>query len=317
MDLSGIYHHEIPDFLREAAATPPMQRLRGVGMNCGCEYTSFPGFSSWQSYTRFDHSLGAALITWHFTQDPKQALAALFHDIATPVFSHVVDFLRGDYETQESTEVGTREMILESNEILAVCKKYGIDPEAITDYHRYPIADNDSPQLSADRLEYTLGNIVNFGYGSTETIRMYYENLQATDTELVFRDEEIACAFAKDALRCSWVYVADADRYSMQILSEILAEAISAKIITPADLYLQEKDVVAKLERSPLLARWQAFCKLTQVTPSDQGRVILAKKRYIDPCTAEGRRASQLDEEFSRELSGFLSYSFQYPLEGC
>ena len=314
MNLFSIYHENIPPFLQEAAATPPMQRLKGVGMNCGCEYTSFPEFSTWQSYTRFDHSLGAALITWHFTSDPKQALAALFHDIATPVFSHVVDFLRGDYETQESTEIGTREMILGSREILAVCKQYGIDPETITDYHRYPIADNDSPRLSADRLEYTLGNIVNFGYGSTETIRTYYENLQATDTELVFRDEEIACAFAKDALRCSWVYVADADRYSMQILSEILAEAISAKIITPADLYLQEKDVVAKLERSPLLARWQAFRKLTQVTPSDHGRVILAKKRYIDPCTTKGTRASQLDEAFAAELNAFLAQGFDYGL---
>ena len=96
-----------------------------------------------------------------------------------------------------------------------------------------------------------------------------------------------------------------------------LADAIGAKIITPADLYLQEKDVVAKLEGSSLLKRWQAFRNLTQVTPSDHGRVILAKKRYIDPRTAEGRRASQLDEEFSRDLSGFLSYSFCYPLEGC
>jgi HD superfamily phosphohydrolase len=122
MDLTGIYHHEIPDFIREAAATAPMQRLKGVGMNCGCEYTSFPQFSIWQSYTRFDHSLGAALITWHFTSDPRQALAALFHDIATPVVSHVVDFLRGDHETQGSTEAGTREMILGSKEILLVCR---------------------------------------------------------------------------------------------------------------------------------------------------------------------------------------------------
>ena len=316
MDLSGIYHHEIPDFLREAAATPPMQRLRGVGMNCGCEYTSFPEFSIWQSYTRFDHSLGAALITWHFTQDPKQALAALFHDIATPVFSHVVDFLRGDYETQESTEIGTREMILESKEILAVCKKYGIDPEDITDYHRYPIADNDSPRLSADRLEYTLGNIVNFGFGTAETVKAYYENLIPTETELVFRDEAIACAFAKDALKCSRVYVSDADRYSMQLLSELLADAIRLGILTAEDLYLQEADVLAKLEGSSLLPRWQAFRALKRVVQSKDGRVILAKKRYIDPCTTEGLRASQLDEGFARDLSGFLSYSFCYPLEG-
>ena len=317
MNLFPIYHENIPPFLQEAAATPPMQRLRGVGMNCGCEYTSFPEFSIWQSYSRFDHSLGAALITWHFTQDPKQALAALFHDIATPVFSHVVDFLRGDYETQESTESGTREMILESKEILAVCRKYGIDPEDITDYHRYPIADNDSPRLSADRLEYTLGNIVNFGFGTEETVKAYYENLIPTATELVFRDESTACAFAKDALRCSRVYVSDADRYSMQLLSELLSDAIRLEILTAEDLYLQEADVLAKLEGSSLLKRWQAFRALKRVARSTDGRVILAKKRYIDPCTVNGQRASQLDAGFARELYGFLSYSFCYPLVGC
>lgn len=316
MNLFPIYHEIIPPFLQEAAATPPMQRLRGVGMNCGCEYTSFPEFSIWRSYTRFDHSLGAALITWHFTQDPKQALAALFHDIATPVFSHVVDFLRGDYETQESTESGTREMILESKEILAVCKKYGIDPEDVTDYHRYPIADNDSPRLSADRLEYTLGNIVNFGFGTEETVKAYYENLIPTERELVFRDEATACAFAKDALRCSRVYVSDADRYSMQLLSELLSDAIRMEILTAEDLYLQEADVLAKLEGSSLLPRWQEFRALKRVARSTDGRVILAKKRYIDPCTVNGQRASQLDAGFAQELSGFLSYSFCYPLEG-
>lgn len=317
MDLLRIYHENIPPFLQEAAAAPPMQRLKGVGMNCGCEYTSFPEFSIWQSYTRFDHSLGAALITWHFTQDPKQALAALFHDIATPVFSHVVDFLRGDHETQESTEAGTREMILGSKEILAVCQKYRICPESITDYHRYPIADNDSPRLSADRLEYTLGNIVNFGIGTKETIRTYYENLQATDTELVFRDECIACAFARDALKCSRVYVSDADRYSMELLAEILRDAIHLKILTAEDLYLQERNVVEKLEGSSLLPRWQAFRKLRRVIRVENGRVIPAKKRYIDPCTAEGLRASRLDATFAEDLAAFLNWDFGYGLAGA
>lgn len=312
MDLTGIYHHDIPDFLREAAATPAMQRLRGVGMNCGCEYTSFPEFARWQSYSRFDHSLGAALITWHFTADPKQAMAALLHDVATPVFSHVVDFLRGDYEKQESTEVGTREMILFSREILAVCQKYGIDPESITDYHRYPIADNDSPRLSADRLEYTLGNIVNFGFGSAETVKAYYENLQATDTELVFRDESLACAFAADALKCSRVYVSDEDRYSMELLAELLLDAIRMGHLSQEDLYLQEKDVIARLEASPLWKRWQEFQALRRVVPSQNGRVIPAKKRYIDPCTVSGKRASQLDARFAADLEDFLSWDFGY-----
>ena len=41
----SLYHPEIPEFLRRLAETPPMARLRQVGMNCGCEYTSFPSFA--------------------------------------------------------------------------------------------------------------------------------------------------------------------------------------------------------------------------------------------------------------------------------
>ena len=106
-----IYHREIPIFLREFAAAPSVERLREVGMNCGCEYTQFPQFAKIGSYSRFDHSMGTALIIWHFTGDEKQALAGLFHDIATPVFAHVVDFLNGDHLRQESTESGTAERI--------------------------------------------------------------------------------------------------------------------------------------------------------------------------------------------------------------
>ena len=148
-----MYHNEIPDFLLELSDTPPMRRLREVGMNCGCEYTSFPLFRALkQRYTRHDHSVGAALLTWRFTQDPAQAFAALFHDIATPCFAHVVDFMCGDYLRQESTESKTREIIAGSEYLQLVLKHYGLTTDDVADYHRYPIADNDSPRLSADRL---------------------------------------------------------------------------------------------------------------------------------------------------------------------
>ena len=39
-----IYHEEIPDFLLDYLRLPILERLKQVGMNCGCEYTSFPQF---------------------------------------------------------------------------------------------------------------------------------------------------------------------------------------------------------------------------------------------------------------------------------
>ena len=310
MRLWHIYHEDIPVFLQEAAQTPAMQRLKGVGMNCGCEYTAFPLFDGWQPYTRFDHSVGAALITWHFTGDPHQAMAALLHDIATPVFSHVMDFFHGDHEKQESTESGTEALILGSGELRAVFEKYGIDPLWVTDYHIYPIADNDSPRLSADRLEYTLGNIVNFGFGTEETVKKYYGDLMATDEELVFRTSETAAAFAKDALRCGRIYVSDEDRFSMQTLADILKSAVASGDLTESDFYGREQAVIEKLDAG----QWAAYRSLHALTRCGDGLVIPAKKRYIDPCTPDGTRASQMDAAFREELAAFLSYSFDYGL---
>ena len=85
-ELLRLYHAELPAFLTPFLETPELRRLREVGMNCGCEYTAFPRFRNLPAYSRFSHSLGAALIVWHFTGDRAQTLAALFHDIATPAF---------------------------------------------------------------------------------------------------------------------------------------------------------------------------------------------------------------------------------------
>ena len=77
-------------------------------------YTYKPNIHLFESeyfFSSLDHSIAVALIIWHFTHDKKQTLSGLFHDIATPVFKHCVDFFNGDYMTQESTEDLTTKII--------------------------------------------------------------------------------------------------------------------------------------------------------------------------------------------------------------
>lgn len=88
----------------------------------------------------------------------RETLSGLFHDIATPAFKHCIDFLNGDYVTQESTEDLTTTIISNSKEIMGLLKRDNITLERVDNYHIYPIADNDTPRLSSDRLEYSLSN---------------------------------------------------------------------------------------------------------------------------------------------------------------
>ena len=322
-ELLSIYSADLPPVLEALAETPPMERLRRVGMNCGCEYTAYPRFRRGRSYSRWLHSLGVGRIVWRFTGDPAQAAAGLLHDIATPVFAHVVDFLRGDYLTQEATEAGTRERIEGSPEIRAVLRRFGLSVDEVADYHRYPLADNDSPRLSADRLEYTLGNALNYGFLSKEEIAAVYSDLTVCKNEegapeLCFRSREAGLRFARTALACSEVYVSAEDRYAMQRLSELLSAALGAGLLTEEALCSDEPTVVARLEASSLAGAWRSFCSLhtiRSVPPSASAappdarawRRIPAKKRRIDPLIAGQGRASALDGAFREALAAFLA----------
>ena len=213
MRLWDHYCETMPEFIKIAMNAPEMRRLENVGMNCGCEYTSFPLFRAIREpYSRFDHSVGVALLIWRFTSDVRQTLAGLFHDIATPCFAHVVDFMLGDSLRQEATEDGTREVIQRSKAIQALLRDLSLITDDVADYHLYPIADNDSPHLSADRLEYTLGNMVNYGFASRERVKWMLDALtvlsdEEGQTELGFEQSEEALAFAFGALDTGKIYV--------------------------------------------------------------------------------------------------------------
>ena len=316
------YDTEIPEVIRRVTGIPEMIRLKHVGMNCGCEYTSFPLFRSMKErYTRYDHSLGASLIVWRFTKDPAQALAAAFHDIATPCFAHTVDFMLGDHMKQESTESRTREMIEGSGEIRRLLRDYGLNADDVADYHQYPIADNEPPGLSADRLEYTLGNLVNYGRRSRDWIGVCLDNLkagrnEAGKPELVFRDADTAADFAFGALEMGKIYVSDEDRFAMETLAEILRDAAGAGVITTEDLWLTEEEVIEKLNLdSRFRGRWNYFrgcCRTTR----GSGKVIHAKKRYIDPLAENQGRVTTICNGFREAVDAFLKESQDEPVSG-
>lgn len=319
-----IYNPSIPEFIKPLVEAPAMQRLKDVGMHCGCEYTSFPMFVGLDNYSRYKHSVGCALIVWHFTQDRRQTIAALLHDIATPTFAHVVDFLNGDHLKQESTENGTVNIIASSPEIMTRLKEWNIELEEVADYHVYPIADNDSPKLSADRLEYTLSNLVNYRITPTEKIKEWYDHLmvgknEEGEDELMFDDFQIAEAFCLSALETSKIYVADEDRFAMQTLSELLCKHITRGVLSKNDLYRTESEVIALLQQDEEARQdWERFRALRHIHRGNHAgaKTVLSKRRYINPYLNGKGRMVHLSDMFAQALELFLSQRLDEPLWG-
>lgn len=105
----NILEPEFPNWLNDYINIKELQKQKYISVTCGTIYSDL--FESEFFFSSLDHSIAVALIIWHFTHDKKQTLAGLFHDIATPTFKHCIDFLNGDYMTQESTEDLTTQII--------------------------------------------------------------------------------------------------------------------------------------------------------------------------------------------------------------
>ena len=320
-----------PEWLNEYIDTKELLSQQYISITCGTIYSDL--FESNFFFSSLDHSVAVALIVWHFTHDKKQTLAGLFHDIATPAFKHCVDFLNGDYMTQKSTEDLTTEVIKQSKEIMTLLKRDNIDITEVDNYHLYPIADNDTPKLSADRLEYSLSNAL-FTYRLLDLaiIKEIYNDIEIQkneekEIELGFKTKKIARNFIKVTSRLSVIYREDRTRYSMQFIADILKKLNAENKISKKDLYeMKESEVINIIESSKykgIFNMWKKAKKVKVSTEEPKNVYYVhhgAKIRYIDPLF-NGERMSKcckivkktIDNNLSYDMNKFVYLNFDFP----
>ena len=316
---------EFPNFLLDYIHTPEMQKQAKISVTSGTIYSRM--FDEiW--YSSLDHSVAVALIIWNFTKDKKQTLSGLFHDIATPVFKHCIDFMNGDHEKQESTEELTTQIIENSKEIMALLNRDHITLEEVCDYHIYPIADNDTPKLSSDRLEYTLSN----GLGVREklwdldTVKEIYQDIEVQQNEeripeLGFKHKELAEKLVNTMSKLSCIYVGNETKYSMQLIADIVKKMYEQNLITKKDLYtLSEKEVIQKIENCPIenlsncFKKWELATKIQESDELVKDKYcvdIKVKQRYIVPLVEENNQFVRIDtisESAKKDIDSFLNY---------
>ena len=309
---------DFPEWLNAYTNTKELQTQKYISITCGTLYTDL--FDSDIFYSSLDHSIAVALIVWHFTHDKKQTLAGLFHDISTPAFKHCVDFMNGDHLKQESTEDLTTEFIKKSQDVMDLLEKDDIRIEEIDNYHIYPIADNDTPKLSADRLEYSLSNAL-FTYKllSLEEVKEIYNDIEieqneSGEPELSFKTKSIAKKFVQVTSKMSVIYRDDRTRFSMQFIADILKGLKESGKITVEELYdKKESDIIRIIESSKYRDIWNTWRKAKKVNVSKtQPKNVYcvhqkSKVRYIDPL-CNGKRMSEICKIAKNAINKNLSY---------
>ncbi len=318
---------DYPEFIDKYINTFEMQLLNGRGQFCGCDYNNIFNIRFW--YSRLHHSIAVSLITWNLTKDKKQTLAALFHDMGTPVFSHCVDFMLGDAINQESGEISVKDIILNSTEITDLLQKDRVDVQSVIDCSNYSIVENKSPKLCADRLEGVMHTpYIWLGKNKLTDIKKYYLDIttlinEENEPEIGFNSKESAELFFNDIYVYSMALQSNEDSGTLSFIGDALKYLINNNLLNKNDLYkLNESDII------PLFAKyfpnWNKFAKATKLIKSDcyfEGAYekVPCKKRFVNPlCAVDGQNFRLTDVSDNakvlvkkyKEFNDFKYYDF-------
>ena len=255
------------------------------------DYASKDIYNFLEPINRYDHSLTTAKLTWYLKKDFNAMIAALYHDIATPCFSHVIDYMNKDYATQSSTEEKTKELLEKDKYLLTLLKKDNINLNDI-DFKKHSIVDLERPCLCADRLDgifltslfwtkkMTINDIKNI---LTNTTIYLNENHQE---EIGFKNNQIGKLVLKNNDLIDLYCHSNEDNFMMELLANITKQAIQKNIITYNDLYiLSEKELINKFINSKDKTILNLWLKFTTIKQKDINKFELpnVKKRVINP----------------------------------
>lgn len=243
----------IPEFLKKYLILDSLKRLKNIGYFCGMDYASKDIYDFTFYISRFDHSLSTALITWEFTKNKKATLAALFHDITSPCFSHVIDYLNGDYNLQESTEIKNPSIILNDKLLQKFLKEDELTFNDIIDFKKYSIVDSERPKLCADRVDgiilpslaWTKNLEMKEAFKILDNLEVYIN--ECGEQEIGFKSKEVAVR-AKELNDIIDEYThSKEDYYMMSLLKFITNYALIKSIITYEELFIKDEIYVIDL----------------------------------------------------------------------
>ena len=313
-----------PHFIDKYINAQDLKRLSDIGQFCGCDYTKLFNVKYW--YSRLDHSIICALMTWNFTKDKKQTLAALFHDLGTPAFSHCVDFLLGDYLNQESAEINIGKIISESETLTSYLEDDNITVEDVSYLEKYTILENKKPKLCIDRLDGVFHTgLIWKQFWSLDDIKYIYSNIvvlknEDGEDELGFNDLSSAFKFFEGVYKYSMVLQQNEDKFTLQFIGDSLKYIIDSGVLTIDDLYkLSEKEIVdlIKINDNRKIS-WDTFTNATKLHKSknkpnvDYFVSVDSKKRYVIPlCLNDGNvvRLNTISSECQKLLDDYMNYS--------
>jgi len=289
-----------------------VQRLKGVTMG---GITAILGISPPTS--RYEHSVGAMLLTRKLGGSLQEQAASLLHDVSHTAFSHVIDFVFGTPQKQAFHDEWKAHYVAKTD-LPEIAERHGVDISGLIDEDQYSILEQPKPRLCADRVDYTLRDLEPLQVASASEATALSDRLVVIDGRMAFDAPAPARRFAEAYLACaerSWSNPRQVALY--ELCGRALKRAFEKDLLREEDIWLQDEAFWAKLlaaakHDDALRQRAELVSATTPISIADDSQTadleVRAKPRWVDPDVAvagELTPLSHIDMDFSNRLEAY------------
>lgn len=305
--------------LLDLMASKAMQRASNIAQH---GITALLGITP--PFSRFDHSVGTMLLVRSLGADIHEQVAALLHDISHTAFSHVIDYVFDDHDTQGFHEE-KKETFVANTDIPSILRKYGFDWRDYMDEQHFLLLEQPSPALCADRLDYFFRDLEYLKLANNDEIKNALKSLDVVDGRIGVKTVTAARWLAYtyiEADRASWSNFREVGLY--QVTAEAIKCATRLDFLKEADFWETDQTLWNKLLSidHPEVKRWiEMLTPGTRFNWNEEQPLfsVSTKVRSIDPpVIIDGslKHLSSLDLVFSQYRTQYLtSKEGEWPME--
>ena len=287
-ELYGEYY--VDDVIYEIINTKIFKRLKNI-------YQSGGGYlvNELWNVNRHEHSIGTMILSLKFNGNIEEQIKALLHDISHTAFSHVIDYVLKNENEDYHEKI--QEDFLNDEELLSILEKYNLNIKRIMSKN-YSFLDNELPELSFDRIDYTLRDLFRQKKISLKEVREIVNHLTVYQNKLCFNSLEIGKWFQKLYFQEVVEYFQNPlNMYINTMLCNLLTSALNEEIIQLQDINFTDEDILRKINSSSKKKelediinkkKYDDFLLLKEK--------IKVKKRYIDPYILVNNEIKRISE---------------------
>lgn len=265
--------------------------------------------------SRYEHSVGAMLLVRLHDASLEEQIAALLHDVSHTAFSHVIDYVFDNHDSQNYHEQ-FKEQYIGGSDLPAILNQYGYDWRDFIDEEKYSLLEQSLPDLCADRLDYFFRDALDLNLATDAENTLFLQHIKVHQGQFLLDDLDAARWLAYQFIAAdqkSWANLREVGLYEITALA--IRSALESGVLSEADFWGTDRQLWQKLNGANdpgLQAQLRLISGETRFVLDDVAPTFLVstKLRAIDPKVLLGDRPialSALDPDFAAFRSHYLT----------